>query len=67
MKNLINNLEENSDLTGLAALLLIIAICFAIPSVVYFKATVEHIAMMIIFIVPFLFGAVAIFISASKK
>lgn len=67
MKNLINNLKENSDLTGLAALLLIIAICFTVPATVYFKATVDHIAMMIIFIAPFLLGAVATLIEASKK
>ena len=67
MKKLTNNLKENSDLTGLAALLLIIAICFIVPSLVYFKATIEYVATMIIFAGPFLFGAVATFIAAAKN
>jgi ABC-type Co2+ transport system permease subunit len=67
MKNLLNNLKKNSELTALAAVLFFFAICFAIPSIVHFNNTVLHIELMVISIAPFFIGAVAFFIKATKK
>lgn len=56
-----------NELTGLAVLLMIFAMCFTIPFVINFKLTFDHIAMGTIFIAPFLFASIAFFTIIIKE